>query len=418
MIVKFLRSFVPFLLLCVSAYAGAQTVTLKFPDTSSRKIWIAPSLGDQLPDKFTETTQNTQPLDLKSSTDTDRVYVLNTVTGNIASEPVGQIKEDSTWVVGPEAETLIGVVKLKIEHEGKAVAAGQVKAVTGGRTISKLLSPSSKGEITLLGVSPGKLEVSVTYASGSATKTTTPQTWEMALKRTDPAPVMALTIPDQVDVVEAGSTPAAQPASSSPAPAKKEEPAEGWGFGRFFIYVMALAVGVAVFVLGMKLLKQNETLVKQKIGDLGIKIPDDQATIADDAPMPPMPKAPEPVQPIILGDATPDPVAMAPIPTMPSAVVTAVANPRLVSGAGDLILIPEGNSVVGRETTVDHPMPSEASLSRRHAEFVRTGDTVAVRDLGSTNKTYVNGQPIGDSPVTLYPGDRVQFGVAQFHFEA
>ncbi|MFZ4718524.1 MAG: FHA domain-containing protein [Ilumatobacteraceae bacterium] len=51
----------------------------------------------------------------------------------------------------------------------------------------------------------------------------------------------------------------------------------------------------------------------------------------------------------------------------------------------------------------------DITVSRRHAEIERTGDGYLVRDAGSLNGTYVNGQRIEDA-VLLHQGDEVQVG--------
>ena len=49
-------------------------------------------------------------------------------------------------------------------------------------------------------------------------------------------------------------------------------------------------------------------------------------------------------------------------------------------------------------------------VSRRHAEFATAGERVHVKDLGSGNGTFVNGDRIGGDPVPLKDGDRVKLG--------
>jgi hypothetical protein len=87
----------------------------------------------------------------------------------------------------------------------------------------------------------------------------------------------------------------------------------------------------------------------------------------------------------------------------------------------DLILeIVEGPGA-GRQVSLDGALEAgrDASLplhlddgqaSRRHARFSVQGGQVVVEDLGSTNGTYVNEQPIS-SPRTLRPGDKVRLGL-------
>jgi predicted component of type VI protein secretion system len=66
-----------------------------------------------------------------------------------------------------------------------------------------------------------------------------------------------------------------------------------------------------------------------------------------------------------------------------------------------------GRLVVGRDPACDISH-DHALLSRRHAEFVASGDSVIVRDLGSRNGVFVNGARIAEQP--LAAGDVVQIG--------
>ncbi len=50
----------------------------------------------------------------------------------------------------------------------------------------------------------------------------------------------------------------------------------------------------------------------------------------------------------------------------------------------------------------------DITVSRRHAEIVRTGDSYSVRDAGSLNGTYLNRERIDDAP--LSNGDELQIG--------
>ena len=69
---------------------------------------------------------------------------------------------------------------------------------------------------------------------------------------------------------------------------------------------------------------------------------------------------------------------------------------------------------VGRSMEVEIPLPEVLSISRQHARLEYRGPRVVVRDLGSTNGTYVNGQLI-ERPTVLHSGDRFQ--VAGVHFK-
>lgn len=53
-------------------------------------------------------------------------------------------------------------------------------------------------------------------------------------------------------------------------------------------------------------------------------------------------------------------------------------------------------------------MLDDITVSRRHAEILRFGDTYRIRDDGSLNGTYVNGDRVDDA--TLQQGDEIQIG--------
>ena len=55
------------------------------------------------------------------------------------------------------------------------------------------------------------------------------------------------------------------------------------------------------------------------------------------------------------------------------------------------------------------------SVSGRHAELVLVADNCYLKDLGSTNGTLVNGQPVTETQ--LRAGDRVRFGKVEACFE-
>jgi FHA domain len=58
----------------------------------------------------------------------------------------------------------------------------------------------------------------------------------------------------------------------------------------------------------------------------------------------------------------------------------------------------------------------DPEVSRRHAVLRRSGDSVVVEDLDSTNGTFVNGEKIRGS-ITLGPGDQVRVGQTQLEIE-
>ena len=56
----------------------------------------------------------------------------------------------------------------------------------------------------------------------------------------------------------------------------------------------------------------------------------------------------------------------------------------------------------------------DATVSRKHAQFIRSGDEFSVRDSGSLNGTYVNRERV-DAQI-LHTGDEVQIGKFRLTF--
>lgn len=71
--------------------------------------------------------------------------------------------------------------------------------------------------------------------------------------------------------------------------------------------------------------------------------------------------------------------------------------------------------VIGREVKCAI-MLNDNSVSRQHSSITRLAEGYLIRDLGSSNGTYVNGQRVQE--YLLQDGDRVSIGDIEFWFEA
>ena len=69
---------------------------------------------------------------------------------------------------------------------------------------------------------------------------------------------------------------------------------------------------------------------------------------------------------------------------------------------------------VGRVDEKDITLPHQ-SVSGSHAELVLRGEDVHVRDVGSTNGTYINGNKVAESP--LQPGEVLTFGEVELKID-
>jgi len=86
---------------------------------------------------------------------------------------------------------------------------------------------------------------------------------------------------------------------------------------------------------------------------------------------------------------------------------------RIVSGgrAGHRDVFDKSYIGIGRHPVSDLRFDAEKDIdaSTRHAAILQSGDNFVLRDLGSTNGTFVNGQKLAGDQV-LHDGDTLQFG--------
>ena len=84
----------------------------------------------------------------------------------------------------------------------------------------------------------------------------------------------------------------------------------------------------------------------------------------------------------------------------------------------------------GHETGMAYDLAEGATLGRgdveiqledpfasaRHARIFRQGHVLVIEDLGSTNGTYLNEEPLS-GPAPLHPGDRIRIGDSEFSYQ-
>jgi len=91
--------------------------------------------------------------------------------------------------------------------------------------------------------------------------------------------------------------------------------------------------------------------------------------------------------------------------------------PKLIISQGDAppqtVELLNEYTHLGRTEDNELAIP-EPSISSRHCVFILSGAEVVVRDLNSSNGTYVNGEPVTE--VVLRPGDNIQVGVIDIKF--
>ena len=87
---------------------------------------------------------------------------------------------------------------------------------------------------------------------------------------------------------------------------------------------------------------------------------------------------------------------------------------RVLTGrqTGALIPLPLGKFLIGREEDCQL-RPNSELISRHHCVFTNDNFTLRLRDLGSTNGTFVNGERLRGGAM-LNSGDRVSVGKIEF----
>lgn len=407
------------LTLAATVAAGwAQTpLRLRFEDAGPREVWIATDRPAAPPTASLKTEATEIEIPVGKDTAQDRVFVWDKRSGNLAERRVAELLKVQPFILKPTDFKLIFLVRVKLEHEGKPVAGASVAATASGRRQEQLLSPADQGQVAFYAVPAGPLVLEARYKVGAETKSLPAQTFDVKLQRDRVEPTFTLQIGDKVEVVEPAPPEPKPDAPGTTAPSESRTPAtakdEPSTLGSIFIYLFGLAVAIAVIVGVLVWMKRNPKAVQERLEQLGVQVPEPKAAAVDDPA--PRPAAPQPQPKIILGDAEPTPSGT----LIADAPATGIggAPAMLVAENGGRIAVAEGVSVVGREDGLPIALVGETTVSRRHAELLRSGDRLTVKDLGSTNGTFVNGVRV-DSEATLRIGDTIQFGSARFRVEA
>lgn len=398
--------------------AAQSQIQVTFTGNSSHVAFVSNGRPSGLPAGATADNAPLASLDTGSAKPTDNVVVWDRDSNDAAIRTVKEVGD--AWHVLPADYTLLGIVTVRLEHEGQRIAVAEVDLDDKAVSQRRLIDPTSKGEAAFFGLPPGQINVSVTYNSGGKSQTTKESFYE-PLERSHADIVLEVSIPDEVETVggaaptSGSSTPAFAPAPGAAAagapaatgtaapPTSKSPLATG-----IVLLLGFVVIGVGGYFL-LKWLNSNPGELKK----LGVQMPEPAAVPDGAQPMAPVaPPQPAPVQQILLGDAAPEPLGAMP-------AVSAVAltgHPRLVGDGGRVVDLPAGESFVGREDGLAVSLAGESTVSRRHAALQVDGPTVTVTDLGSTNGTFVNGARLQAATI-LRIGDLVQFGSVRFRFE-
>lgn len=86
-----------------------------------------------------------------------------------------------------------------------------------------------------------------------------------------------------------------------------------------------------------------------------------------------------------------------------------------VTGSGQLLQVPKPTCRIGTDAGNDVVLGGDATVARFHAQISFNEEEYMIRDLGTADGTYLNGQRVTGDPV-IYDGDHIKIGSFKFYF--
>lgn len=385
------------------------TVKLTFPSKTERYVVVAPDgLLDAMPDA-TIADSDTMEFPLPPKQEGMFIFVGDQNSGSMAKKSLAAVKKAGKWDVKPEDFVLQFALRFRVEVDGERAKSASILVKVGSWTKNLLIGDGANGEVELYAIPKGPLTASVTYQKEGKNHTLPPRdlkaapnqgaTQTVLFEGGDPNAKPPVT-PDTLSGEEPPAKAGGKETTEAPELAAGYSPIQG-----LINFVIGLAIVGGIGYGLYRYFQANKEKVEQTLKNAGLP----GAADPTDAAVANAPEPPKPLQPIVLDSSSP----VQPDPVVGAAMVA--KNPRLVSASGELFLISDGLSTVGRESA-DILLAGQSSVSRNHAKLERVGDSVMISDEGSTNGTFVNGAKVSQ-PTPLRMGDTVQFGSVQFRFE-
>lgn len=269
-------------------------------------------------------------------------------------------------------------------------------------------------------VGTGHLAAGSSLAAGDTLYVLDKHTGEVAA-----VPVASATAPISLKVSDfhpvTTTSPAAPPASpprtpsaSAAAPSEAQDTGGSLG-GRIVSWIFGLVVLGAVIWFVKRLVDSRGQVLVSGARKLGVDVPD-PTEIAAQGSLPEGIYTPPAERSV---DRVPDealPAAPSVSPSMGS--IGVAARPRLVGldgpSAGQRFDLDPAGMSVGRDSS-NQIVIQDPSISRRHATIREDLSGYVIRDEGSANGIYVNGQRVSEQ--RMRAGDTVQVGRIHFRFE-
>lgn len=400
-----------FVLVALFSLSVAQGgLQLTFQSPGGRAVWTAPDFSESA-DEATNVDDSKYKFDGVLS---DYMLVLDRATGNVAYKRTREITGE--WKVMPADYKLVGYLKVRVEHEGNPIKSASVRV---NDSAPRLIDEDSMGVVTFTNVKLGQVKVEVSFKSNKRDRLSR-QVFEVEARREETVPTLVVSISQPVETHVAVDQPTEQKGEAKEAEQAKQTPpteASKTSTPNFLqqlvVFILAAGALAGIMFFALKWVLKNEDQAKDALTKIGVQVNDPVQDVSDTPP--PAPMKQDNSGPILLGpDATVSAGTGGPVIVAPTVGLSAV--PKLVRSNGLSIEIHEGISLVGREDGLPFSFAGESTISRRHAEIERRGSTILVRDLSSTNGTFINGDRLsGEREVKV--GDQIQFGAVQLRLE-
>ncbi|MHB9035232.1 MAG: FHA domain-containing protein [Armatimonadota bacterium] len=364
-----------------------------------------------LPEAFKgKGTEMTPPVKFSNA----KLFVMNKETGNTAIVDYAAPKDEkSAKPIDLKADDFQYVrnVRLKVVSEDGAPVERAIVHITDGMgtDMSAVVTPADQGVASFDNVATGEITVKV---DADGLRKTIDSDVKLSEKRKTSGFERDIKVSGDVDTlpIEAASTGAA-----------KEKPESKPGAGAYILpTVVGLVFLVIIGAVFYAIFKSKGITAGDALKKIGVDLPSDQPMTQ------PAPDAQPVIDPSVCQfcgqkkDASGNcACTIAPGASPFGASVQSGGGPRLIGTqgayAGQVLSIPAGDAVIGREATNQIALTSDSTASRRHATITSANGEYTIRDEGSSNGTFVNGARITEQKLT--PGDEIQIGGSKFRFE-
>ncbi len=419
-----------FMITAQMAMALPKTLEVQFPQDQTVWMWVEGSENQPFtPPQRADGGQATLKLDAVNKrfgadaelkTSAAHLCALNTDTGNLAIKPIA-IDSNEVVVRNEDFKYINRLTIRVIDSKGYAVSSAVLTiSDSTGKSQSMVLTPSHGGHLDVFRMRTGKINLAGKYGDNLSAVIEA----DVNADRADPVPVIKMLLSSGASVLSTKPGEASSPASESEPTAKSQQSAPVHPLNVLLGLLVLAGIGYGVY----RVLKNRDASLSGVLKQLGVD-PNAEEQIPPLKAIKPEGKAPEGVK-VPEGhcpfcgkpkeECECNKPAQMPV-SAPSIASTAkfAASPVLVGVSANVgsvrFTVPEGESILGRDSSCQLAIGDDSTVSRLHLQLVWQAQTLTAKDLGSANGSRVNGQTL--TQAELHPGDMLQLGTTVLRVE-